>query len=125
MYSERMHQFQSMLIERLSIVKYRSSSNLEFINKILTELWPFFLLRLCQMTNSKIILERVSNGLNRDQDRLAIYSIVESRSGSKLFAKIISRQQKYTYQFWVNVTLISDLVSNLDQSPLRAIVMLL
>ena len=122
MYSERMHQFQSMLIERLSIVKYRSSSNLEFINKILTELWPFFLLRLCQMTNSKIILERVSNSLNRDEDRLALCL---SRSGSKLFAKIISRQQKYTYQFWVNVTLISDLVSNLDQSPLRAIVMLL
>ena len=30
------------VIERSSIIKYRSSLNLEIIGKILTELWPFF-----------------------------------------------------------------------------------
>ena len=38
---EGMQQVHSDLIEVLSIIKYRSSSNLEAIRKFLTELWPF------------------------------------------------------------------------------------
>ena len=37
-----MQQFLSNYTEGLSIIKYRSRSNLKVIHKLLTELWPFF-----------------------------------------------------------------------------------
>ena len=37
-----MQKFLSNNTEGLSIIKYRSSSNLKVIHKLLTELWPFF-----------------------------------------------------------------------------------
>ena len=39
---ERIHQFHTKFTEGLSIIIYRSSSNLKIIRKILTELWFFF-----------------------------------------------------------------------------------
>ena len=38
---EGMQHFLSNFTEGVNIVKYRSSSNLEVICKLLTELWPF------------------------------------------------------------------------------------
>ena len=41
--SDGMHQFHSKVTEGYSIVKYWSSSNLEIVGKILTELWHFLI----------------------------------------------------------------------------------